>query len=141
MVGSMVGGLVFGLIALFGATFLIPSTTLGTVGGDLADACTSMTVTQVPIGNQVSTAILATSSRRAYVLLEEPVNATNTISISTNFGAPAVLNGGMSLTPATSTSPVPLIELGLNTELPYTGGITAITGSGSTTISITNCNY
>lgn len=109
-------------------------------GGDDASACNTNTVTSVVVGNQLSTNVVATTSRRAYVRIELPTDtmgvATNTVAISLNNGNAATAVTGRIL--STST---PSMTLGLNTELPYTGTITALTSTGSTTVKVTNCIY
>ena len=112
------------------------------LGGGLTERdCTVSTVTAVTIGNQASTEVLSASGRRAWATLSQPVNATNNVSISLDEGADATLAGGIQLTSATSTSPITSIEFGLKTHTPYTGAVTAITDTSSTTIRVTQCNY
>ena len=103
-------------------------------------SCDSATVTKVVIGHQVSTTIQATTTRRAYTRIQQPLNATNTVSIALNNDA-AVSGNGIVLPPATTTNMATLAEFGLTTPFPYTGPITAITSTGSSTITVTTCTY
>lgn len=116
----------------------------GNVGGGdgfIASSCTTGTSTAVAIGHQYSEDIIGTSSRRAFVSIQQPVNATNTVSISLRQGARAVTNHGTSLHSAIfGTTTQPFI-VGLNTDLPYTGTITARTNAGSSTVLVMECNY
>lgn len=102
-------------------------------------ACTISTVAQATVGHQLSSTILAANSRRAWAIIEQPLNATNTLSI--NFGATATVNTGLQLPPATTTNETDHIELGINTNFPYTGDVMGITNNGSTTVRITQCVY
>lgn len=103
--------------------------------------CNNVTSTSTVIGNQVSTQVLATSSRRAWARIQQPINATNTVAISFAGGTAAVLGTGVQLSPSTSTSPVPFVDFGLNADLPYVGAVQAITSTGSTTVLVTQCVY
>lgn len=94
----------------------------------------------VQIGNQASTQLSASSSRRSFMQIEQPINATNTVSLSLSVSA-AVSGSGPQLTPATSTSPVAIMMYGLNTDMNYIGPVQAITNSGSSTIVVTQCNF
>lgn len=101
--------------------------------------CSVVTSTSTVVGSQVSTTVLATSSRRAWARIEQPVNATNTIAVS--IAGAAVIGQGVQLTPATSTSPVAFFDFGLNTDLPYTGAIQAIANAASTSVAVSQCVY
>lgn len=133
------------IVALIGAVLYATRDTTafgsGTNGGALADACTSVSSAKVAIGHQQSTNVVATTSNRAYVMIEQPTNATNTVSIVMNNGVAATTINGIQLTPATTSSPVSSITLGLNTDNPYTGTVTAITDVGSTTVNVYTCRY
>ena len=97
--------------------------------------CT-MTQTVVAIGHQAPTTILAAANRQ-WAAIQQPENATNTVSVS--FGGTPTTGSGLSLTPATSTSPFPYFEFGNNTPFNYTGAVSARTNSGSTTIKVIQC--
>lgn len=133
---------------LFGVALIAAAVTLLALYASQAHAgissvssypCTVVTSTSTLVGSQVSTTILATSSRRAWARIEQPVNATNTIAIS--IAGAAVIGQGVQLTPATSTSPVAFFDFGLNTDLPYTGTIQAIASTASTSVAVSQCVY
>lgn len=112
------------------------------VNGDaFALACTTSTVQRVSIGHQASTLILATSSRRAYAMLQQVDNASNTVNIAFASGTPATVTTGLQLHKNSATGTVMSFEFGLNTMFPYTGAVTARTDGGSTTINVTDCSY
>ncbi len=111
---------------------------LGQSMGFGAESCVAST-TQRILGNQASTQLLATSSRRAYAEIKNYITATNTISLAVN-GAAATTNNGISLGNGTSTVPQ-RYAFGLNTDLPYTGAITAISNNGSTSVEVLDCVY
>lgn len=102
--------------------------------------CNTITSTVTSIGNQASVQLLASTSRRAWARVEQPINATNTVSVV--FGGNLAVSGtGVVLTPSTTTSPVPLLDFGLNASLPFVGTVSAITNTGSSTVLVTQCVY
>lgn len=110
--------------------------------GRLTDRdCTVSTVTAVAVGDDISTTVLSASSRRAYAKISAAPNAVDTVYLSFDEGSAATVANGLPLTSATTTSPVSGIEFGLNTSFPYTGAVTAITSTASTTVLLTQCNY
>lgn len=113
----------------------------GQTTGPANQACTAST-SKVTIGHQLSTQVLATSSRRAWARVQVDQNATNTVALALN-DVTATLNNGIlinqALTNGASTTPV--LDFGLNTEFPYTGAVKALTNLGSTTLLITQCTY
>lgn len=110
------------------------------LGSVNAQKC-SVSSTQVAlVGHQLSSTILSANETRAYAKIQQPVNATNTVSLSFDEGAAAVLNRGIQLYGVYSTTS-PSIEFGRATDFPYTGAITGITNLGSTTVLITECSY
>lgn len=114
---------------------------LGGSGAVSSQACTISTETAVPIGNQVSSTLLAANSRRAWAIVQQPLNATNTINVSFNSGAAATLLTGIALQNASTTEGIYEIHFGLDTEFPYTGAVTGIAKSASSTVNITQCTY
>ena len=112
--------------------------TLSGQGGIGANACTISSQTTVAIGDELSTQLLATSSRRAWAYIELPVDltgvATNTISLGYGVTATLALSGDLSTT-------TPSREIGLNTNFAFTGAIHAITSTGSTTAKVVECTY
>lgn len=129
------------LVAL--ATFYVTSDrqTFGGGAGQTATSCTTSTVAVATIGNQLSGTVLAAHSNRAWARIEQPINATNTVNLAFNAGTAATITSGLQLTTATTTSPVAYIDFGRNTDFPYTGAVTGITNTGSTTILVTECRY
>lgn len=118
-----------------------PNVSGGTSGGSLADACTTLTSSVATISNSASSVVLATSSNRAYakitMMLDATGMATSTPYLAFTNGAAAVVNSGVRL--ATSTQS---IEVGLNTDYPYTGAVSGILlGGGASTVLITTCSY
>ena len=113
------------------------------LGGISDAACTTSSVAAITVGNQESSTVVSAASNRAIVLIQQPANATNTVSLSVDEGAAANVGDGLELTAATTTSPVTHMTFGRhnNADIPYTGAITGITDSGSTTVLVTQCNY
>lgn len=104
-----------------------------------SNSCTVSTSTARSVGHQESSQILATSSNRAWAIIQVKTNETNIVSLSFGNGASAVVNQGMTL--GTSTEDTNEITFGRNTELPYTGAVAGITNTSSTTVLVTECNY
>ncbi len=98
----------------------------------------SITESTTSIGNQASTLVLATSSSRQWAIIQQPTNATNTVTLSFS-GFPAVSGRGYQLTPATTTSPVDELALGFATQFRTYAPVRAITNTGSTTIKVIDC--
>lgn len=110
-------------------------------GGLTNASCTPTVVSAVSIGNQVSTEIVATSSNRAYVIIQQPLNATNTVHLSFDRGAVATADNGIALANATTSGDRTYIDFGRATNFPYVSSVTGITDAGSTTVLVTECNY
>lgn len=104
-----------------------------------ASSCTISTSTARSVGHQASTEILATSSNRAWAIIQVRTNETNAVFLNFASGNTAVVNQGMSL--GTSTEDMNEITFGRNTEFPYVGSVTGITNVSSTTVLVTECNY
>lgn len=108
--------------------------------------CTTRLSGSATVGSQVSSVVAATTSLaqagadRAFLRIQQALTtgsfATSTVYLSLDEGAPAVVGQGMML--ATTT---PYVDIGLNTNHPYTGTVTAITNSGSTTVLVEECVY
>jgi len=129
------------LLITSGSYYVLSKRSFAGIGNISSQPCTVTTIAVATVGNQQSSTILATSSRRAWARIQQPINATNTVSISFNSSAPATLTSGLQLTPATTTSADNYIDFGINTDFPYTGGVTGLTNLGSTTVLVTSCNY
>jgi hypothetical protein len=122
-----------GLVIVFGVMlFRVPETSENPLG--LA-VCT-VTESKVVVGHQQSLTILAAGAR-SWAIIQQPLNATNTISLS--LGGTAVAGSGYTLTPATSTSPVSELRLGFSTDLPTGVAVTARTSTGSSTLNVITC--
>lgn len=135
-------------IALLGLGLILVGLLLGYTRPALAgississQSCTVSTVVAAPVGNQISSTLLSGNSRRAWAIIQQPINASNTVSVAFNAGTAATLTSGIQLTQATTTSPLVEITFGLNTDFPYTGAVTGITASASSTVNITQCVY
>ncbi len=124
-----------------------PQKTGGITNGSQADACASTTNAVIAVGKDIPTTLQATTSNRGVLVIQQPRNATNTIAISTTIAAANFLTAGLqigSTTAAASTAinPIPtIVMLGLNTVIPYTGAVSAISETGSTTVLVSTCNY
>ena len=112
-------------------------------GGDgfVASSCIASS-SAITIGDDISTQILASSSRRAWARVSVANSATNTVSLSLN-DVTAVSNRGILLNHSNTggASSTPLFDFGLNTDMPYTGSIKAITNFSTTTVLVTQCVY
>jgi hypothetical protein len=114
----------------------------GLTGGSSASDCTITTSSFVAVGATTSATILSGHSRRAWASIQQPRNATNTVALSFDEGAAAVLGSGYQLFDmATSTGEASKVVFGLNTDLPYTGAVTGITSSGTSSVLVTECRY
>jgi hypothetical protein len=100
-------------------------------------SCDVNTVTAVAVGDDTSETVLAAYSNRAYAIISVASAETEPIFLSFDEGADATTGNGIILT-ATSTTQ---IEFGLNTDFPYVGAVTGITGTASTTVAVTECRY
>ena len=141
--GIYFGSLVVSIVAAGAILFYIygvPAAFQG-AGGITARGC-SITHTTAAVGNQASSVVLSANSRRAWAVIEQPINATNTVSVSFDEGAAATAGNGYVLTTATTTSPVGQTPgFGQNADFAYMGEVEAITGTGSTTVLASECIY
>lgn len=129
------------LIAITGV-FIAKSGTVFGQAGNLSQKSCVPTISTVNIGDDLSTELVSTSSNRAWLRIEVNQNATNTVALALN-DLPAVVNSGIILNKANTNgaSTTPHIEMGLNTDFPYVGAVSAITNIGSTTALVTQCIY
>lgn len=128
------------LIALGALYAFRDSAVLGGAGGVGARECT-VTESLATVGNNISSTVLAEYTNRAWAVIQLPLLATgvatNTVSLSFDEGAAAV--SGTDFTLSTST---PITEpFGLNSDFSYTGAVTGITSTGSTTLRVVECRY
>lgn len=111
-------------------------------GGDGSPAfrtCVVTTTTSVSVGDDISSTVLSATSGRSWARIQQPINATSTVSLS--LSSEATVGNGIELVEATTTSSaMPYFEFGMNTDLPYSGIVTGITnGTASTTVLVTEC--
>jgi hypothetical protein len=114
--------------ALLASKFL-EKPALSTLGGVRLCTPTSSTVS---VGHQFSATVLAAGSRD-WAIIEQPANATNTVSLS--IGGTAVAGSGYLLTPTTT----PELHLGFATEFPTSAAVTARTAAASSTVNVIEC--
>ena len=109
--------------------------------GSVATKC-NVSQSSVTIGDDISTNVLSTTTRRAWARVSLANNATNTVSVRLN-DVSAVHNTGILLNAAVAggASTTPMFEFGLNTDMPYVGAVKAITNLSTTTLLITECVY
>jgi hypothetical protein len=136
----LIVAIVFGLVMFIVGYQLKGGGILGAGTGIASSACTMGTSTSVAVGHQFGETILPAHSARAYAIIQQPVGATNTVSIKFGTGAP-VVNQGFSLYSAAYGTSTDRLEIGRSTNFPYTGAIRAITNVGSSTVLVTSCNY
>lgn len=103
-------------------------------------SCTVVSSTTVGIGHQKSVEIVASASNNAYVIISQPIFATNTVAIGIG-GTASLTTSGIKLAPGTASTSPERFVLGLNSDFPFTGSVEAITNAGSTTIGVTVCRY
>lgn len=133
LVALFAGSIVLGNLATRGLVALVAPAQQAF--GSATSLC-DVTESTVAIGAQAATTVLAAGSYQ-WAAFVQPVNATNTVSLS--LGGTAAAGNGYLLTPATSTSPVPSAVFGFAANMPYRGSVTARTGTGSTTINVLSC--
>lgn len=125
-------------IAIFGLFYLKQNNVFNLGGGSTFSRCVITTTTAVIVGDDISSTILSARSGRSWARIQQPINASSTVSLS--MGVIATVGNGLELTESTTTSPVPYIDFGMETDFPYTGIVTGITdGSASSTLLITEC--
>ena len=116
---------------------------IGGQGGVGANSCTAST-SIVAIGAGEGRLVVGSHARRAWLHIQRA--AVESTDLATN--TPALFFGSWTHNTDTlatsgyriSTTTNPAI-LGLNTDLPYTGSLYALTDNGSTTIRVTECRY
>ena len=133
LIALFAGSVVLGNLATRGVMALIE--TDQQAFGSATSLC-DVTEATVAIGSQAATTVLIAGSYQWAAFLQ-PVNATNTVSLS--LGGTAVSGKGYLLTPATTSSPVPSAVFGFAPDMPYRGAVTARASAGSTTINVLSC--
>jgi len=111
----------------------------GVLGGFSDRGCSFTETASSTVGASNQTQLLATSTRRAFARIQKDLSAIASSTVFVSFdGAPAGAFANLALNASsTATS----IEFGLNTDLPYTGSVHAITNTGSTSVLVTECVY
>lgn len=135
-------GIVFAVATFAGVFFAFQSkpATFGGTSSLNSYPCSTVTTTNVVIGNQVSTTLLSASSRRAWARISVPANATSTFYVS--LGGTASVGNGVALNYGSAATSTPsYVDVGLATWVPFTGAITGITSTGSTTALVSTCAY
>lgn len=129
-------------------------TVLGFVGGlalsfskekptdevSLGLAVCTVTSSVVTIGHQQSLTVLSAAPGRTWAIIQQPPNATNTVSLS--IGGTAVARQGYTLVPDTVpdvASSTAELRLGFSTDLPTSEAVTARTASASSTLNVIEC--
>jgi len=95
-------------------------------------AVCTVTESKVSVGDDIATTIL-NAGARSWALVQQPANATNTVSVS--FGGTAVLGSGYTLDTASSSE----LVLGFATDLPTSVALSAVTSTGSSTLNVIEC--
>jgi len=133
--------IIIGVAMVIGIVLLIDrNQSLGGGDGFSAFSCTT-THTTPTVGSEVANILLAAHSRRAYAEIHIGDNATNTVALS--FGGTATLAGGYPINAANNggASSTPSVVFGLNTDFPFTGDVTGIADTSSTTVQVVQCLY
>jgi hypothetical protein len=106
--------------------------------GSLELGICDVTETAAVIGDDNATVILHEDPSRQWAIIQQPLNATNTVSLS--IGGTAAKNSGYVLSPATTTNVARELILGFSTDIRTADAVTAITSTASTTINVIDCN-
>lgn len=96
----------------------------------------AITETLVTLGNQSATTIL-TPGTRQWVIIQQPLNATNTLALS--FGGTAVIGQGYELSVATTSIAMDEFSFGFSTKYPMRDAVSAISDTGSSTAKVLTC--
>lgn len=107
------------------------------VDSSLGLAVCNVTQTVKTIGHQYSTKILDKGAR-SWAIIQQPLNATNTVALSFD-NASSTVARGYKLYPPVSASTTDSVKFGYATDLPLQNAVEAITSTGSTTITVIEC--
>jgi len=104
------------------------------------DSCTPSKIYGVAVGSgNANQQILATTSLRSIARIQLLPTATSSVFlVLDNDNRATTTNDGIALVASTTNT---YIDLGLNTNFPYTGAVQGITSAGSTTVLVTQCNF
>lgn len=121
----------------FVVTNRAPAPVAGAAYADLYGTC-EVSESFVAIGNGAATQLLAADASRQWAIVQQPLNASNTVALS--LAGSAVIGHGYELPNATSSNPMPEFRYGFGTETRSGNALTARTGTGSTTIKVMQCS-
>lgn len=128
---------VFGVITLvcLAAAYRLVNVTqeFGSSYSDLYGNC-EVTETIVSVGHQAATQVLPQSSSRQWAIIQNPVAATNTPTIT--FSGTAVSGHGYQINHASSSE----FRFGMGTEIKTGNAVSVITDTGSTTVKVIQCD-
>lgn len=110
---------------------------LGGGDGYVAQKCDVTTNTEVEVNPGNSQTVLSAYSRRAWASVGSNGTTTQNIWLSFDEGASAVVGQGFRINSTSS----PDMMFGLNTDFPYTGEVTALAASATTTLNVIECRY
>lgn len=113
------------------------STDLFMFGGRSNESCTISTTTAAVVGDDVSSTVLAANGARAWARIQQLPTSVNGVYL--NFGIDATVGNGLAL--GTTSASIRYLDVGLNEEFAYTGAITGITDTSSTTVLVTECIF
>ena len=122
-------------LVVVGIIFIGYSLKTRNVGGGYTYQNCNVTVTDtVAVGDDISTTMLSATSGRTWARLQLEANETDNVYLM--FGSTATINDGLLL----SSSTVDYIDIGMATDIPYSGIVTGITdGTASSTLLLTEC--
>jgi len=99
-------------------------------------AVCTVTESVVVVGHQQTRTVLDAGAR-SWAVIQQPLNATNTVSLS--LGGTAVAGQGYQLANATTSNYASELRLGFATDLPTGVAVTARTVSASSTLNVIVC--
>lgn len=106
----------------------------GVGGGYTYQNCNITTTEDVVVGDDLSTTMLTATSGRTWARIQLEANETDNVYLM--FGSTATVTNGLLL----SSTTVKYIDIGMATDIPYSGIVTGITdGTASSTLLLTEC--
>lgn len=136
---SGIAALIIGLTALVGALFLQMNEEQA-LGGLTDSKCIVSTSTAMVVGDDTSTQLLGNEPNRAWARVQQLEGSSNSIWINLDEANAAVVGTGIVLAKSSSTTNDSFM-FGKNTDMPYTGEVTAITDTSSTSVLVVDCLY
>lgn len=129
---------IFPIVVVFGLLYLFVAFDQKETFAGYGDASCTVSQSVVVVGT-TSQEVVANNARYAWVRIQQPMTATNTVSLG--FGIVATASSSIQLgTQASSVAP-DRVEFGLNTDFPYTGSVQALANTASSVLFITRCIY